>query len=248
MTRSPSAWRALPAFLALPALLAANAPAGADAVIRQAVAMLASERAGLTAFHQHYSYVEYGPGHHETIVEESGRLRQDGRPIAVRLYSRVTNGKSASAADLAAAQSQLDKQLPAEDYRLPVTLDALSEYRFAPSASCGGCAAGAISIDFTSLVRDADHGDGTAIIDSVTHHIERIAFRPSVLPAHVDDATIVMTFERVLPDLWDLVDTESHYSGHVLFLHGGADITVTDGAYRRFKTLAQARAALADGI
>jgi hypothetical protein len=69
-------------------------------------------------------------------------------------------------------------------------------------------------------------------------------FRPSVLPARADSGAIVMRFGQVLPDLWDVAETTQHYTGHVLFMHGGADVDQVYSAYQRFATLPDGLAAL----
>ncbi len=233
----------------LASLLGATAEPAPDAraVVRGAVRVLASERAGFVALHQHYAYEEYGPAHHKTLVEDFGRLYKDGTLIAVRIYSKNSNGSVASADDLAKQQSELDKKLPEEDYQLPLTDAALADYRFDLSL-CSECAPGSVAVTFVSLKRDPDHGDGTVVVDEASHHVLSLNFRPSALPKDADSGSIAMTFGQVLPGLWDLVKTESRYTGHVLFMHGGANITQTDGSYRRFGSLDEAKRALAAGI
>ncbi|MBV8602333.1 MAG: hypothetical protein JO359_12280, partial [Candidatus Eremiobacteraeota bacterium] len=87
---------------------------------------------------------------------------------------------------------------------------------------------------------DDEHGDGIAAIDLATHHFLWIQFSPSVNPSHVDRATIAMTFGRVLPDLWDLVGEKQRYDGHVLFMHGWAEVKRTFSGYRRFASVQDA--------
>ncbi len=231
----------------LVATSATTAPAQSNAAetVAEAARLLAAERLGVTAYRLHYDYREYGPAHNKTVVEDSLRLRNNGLLVRVRLLSSVSNGNVASHDDLAQKQSQLDKHLPDEDYRLPVESDALRDYRFSYAASCAGCPAGSTAILFTSIVRDNGHGDGTLAIDPTSHEVLRVEFRPSVFPSHVDSGTIVTVFGRVLPDLWDVVETKQHYTGHLLFMHGGADIDQVYGSYKRFGSLAEGFAALA---
>lgn len=220
-------------------------PSAAEAVAA-AVRVLAAERHGVIAFRLRYDYREYGPAHNKTVVEDSLRLQDNGVLVRVRLLSSVSNGNAASHDDLARKQGQLDKHLPDEDYRLPLQSEALRDYRFAYADSgCSGCPAGTVAIAFTSLVRDDGHADGTLAIDSGSHHVLRLEYRPSVFPGHVDSGTIVTLFGRVLPDLWDVVETKQHYTGHLLFMHGGADIDQVYTGYERFGSLAEGFAALA---
>jgi hypothetical protein len=226
------------AALVLAAAVPSAGPPVPDA-IAQAVRALAAERRGVTAFHRHYAYEERGPGHDKTLVVDSIRVRENGRLAAVRLLDRIENGKPDSPEALAKAQADADKQLPGEDFRLPLAAEALSDYRFEVLPVCEGCAAGSVAIAFTSVVRDASHGDGTVTIDAA-HHIAALAFHPSALPAHADSGSITIRFDRVLPDLWDVTVTHEHYTGHVLFLHGWGDVVQTDSAYRRYPSVEDA--------
>jgi hypothetical protein len=219
--------------------------AGAADAAAEAVRELAAERHGVTSFRFHYDYNEYGPAHKKTLVENSIELRNDGTLVKVRLLSRTSNGLAASSEELAKAQADLDKHLPDEDYRLPLTRDMLGEYRFSYAQTpCAGCPVGSVVIAFVSRVRDDGHGDGTMAIDPVSHHVLRLDFHPSVLPARADSGAIAMRFGQVLPDLWDIVETTQHYTGHFLFMHGGADVDQIYTAYERFPTLSEGLAAV----
>lgn len=242
-----------PASLLLAVALLGAGPPGAEPSARDvmlaAVRSLAQDRHGLVAFHWHYDYVEKAPAHSKTEVVDSGRLRKDGRLIAVRLYSQVSNGKTASASDLANAQAALDKQLPPDDYKLPLDEATLADYQFATSAAaCDRCNDGDVRVEFTSIVRDGDHADGSAIVDARRNRIVRLDFHPAVLPPHTDSGTVAMTFGPVLPDLWDLQEITARYDGHMLFLHGYANVVQTPSAYRRFATMDEATRALAAGL
>ena len=184
----------------------------------------------------------------QRIARRPGGLLRDGnRAIAVKIYSRTANGATASADDLAKAQADADKSLATDDYVLPLREDRLADYRIA-NATCDQCAAGSQAIRFTSLKRDQSHGDGTIVLDSATHTILRVDFVPSALPKHVDSASVTLTFGRVLPDLWDETEMHEHYTGHVLFISGGAEIVTTLSGYRRFASRDDGLQALATGI
>jgi hypothetical protein len=239
-----------PWFMAAPVLLvtlaAAAQPADPTSVVRAAVQVLKTERQGVIAFHHVYNFQEHGPGHNKTEVNESLRLSNDGQLVAVRILREVSNGNVADAQALAKLQSDADKNPPTDDYRLPLSDEALQEYRFqVPATPCADCPAGSTAIQFTSVKRDTDHADGTIVIDNASHHVLQLDFQPSVLPAHTDTGVISIRFGRVLPDLWDIVQTHEHYTGHMLFIHGWGDVVETDGEYRRFKTLDEGRQALA---
>lgn len=214
--------------------------------LRDAVRTLANERQGVTALHRHADSEQRAPGHDASLDVQSGLLRDGDRVDAVRIYSQITNGAPASAGDLAKAQADADKTLSNDAYWLPLREDQIAGYRI-ENGSCDGCAPGTVAFRFTSLKRDESHGDGTVVIDA-SHHIVRVDFVPSAFPKYVDKASVTMTFGQVLPDLWDVVEMRQHYSGHVLFVRGGADITTTFSNYRRFASRDDGLKALAAGV
>jgi hypothetical protein len=230
------------------ALCAASADdSNAANALLAAVRTLASERTGFTAYHRHVDAQQRAPGHNASLDVQAGFLRDGDRVIAVKIYSRVANGAPASADDLAKAQADADKTLANDDYVLPLSEDRMADYRIA-NATCDQCAAGSQAIRFTSLKRDQSHGDGIVVIDSETHHILRVDFVLSALPKHVDGASVTLTFGRVLPDLWDETEMHEHYTGHVLFISGGAEIVTTLSGYRRFASRDEGLKAVAAGV
>ncbi|MBV8116906.1 MAG: hypothetical protein JOZ01_02945, partial [Candidatus Eremiobacteraeota bacterium] len=78
--------------------------AGAESALRDAVRTLATERQGVSAFHRHVVGQQRAPGHDKSLDLQSGLLRDGDSVIAVKVYSQITNGKTASANDLAKAQ------------------------------------------------------------------------------------------------------------------------------------------------
>jgi hypothetical protein len=219
----------------------------APAILQGAVRTLASERQGLTAFHRHVDSEQRAPGHDASLDVQAGLLRDGDRIIAARIYSQVANGKPASSDELAKAQADSDTKLQSDDYWLPLREDQIADYRI-ESGTCDQCPPGSVAVRFTSLKRDESHGDGTIVVDASSHHIVRVDFVPSALPKHVDKASVTITFGRVLPDLWDVVEMRQHYAGHMLFISGGADITTSLSNYRRFASRDEGLKALASGI
>jgi hypothetical protein len=244
-------WLALAAGLALGHLFGTAVAVAGDpdvpVALRTAVKTLAAEQRGITAFHRHVLSDQRAPGHNERIEVESARLRQDGHVVAVRLYHRTVNGVATTTDELAKKQAAIDKDIPGDDYRLPVTEDSFAEYRFGASTHCGGCDDGVLAIPFTSVKRDDNHCDGTIYVDERNRRILRLESKPSVLPKQADSGEITVTFGRATSDLWDVVSVKQKYSGHLLFIHGTFETTATQSAFRRFDSLDQARSALASG-
>ncbi|HET9392847.1 MAG TPA: hypothetical protein VFO29_04915 [Candidatus Rubrimentiphilum sp.] len=215
--------------------------------LREALQTLAAEHHGLIGFHRHYVVTQRAPGHNEDDANDSGRLRDDGRLVWAHRYSGNAGGKQYTADDIAKVNAQLDKKPPGEDVDVPLSPDALAEYRLAPAA-CSSCAPGSIAFSFTSSKRDANHNDGMYIIDGRTGRLTQIVCHPAVLPKDADSGTITVTFGRVTPDLWSVVEVRQHWTGHVLFIHGSRDVVSAYSNYRRFSSLDQAHKSILAGI
>jgi hypothetical protein len=217
------------------ALLAALAFAGASpapdaaALAGDAARLLAAGRHGVTAFALSYRYTEHGPAHNVDRTAQAIVLRANSSVVKMRVFDDPANKPT----------------LVEDDYRLPIDANGVGEYRFAlGSAACGECPAGAVAIDFVSLRRDDEHGDGTMWLDGASHRIEALHFRPSVLPARTDSADIAVDFGQVLPDLWDVTVAQQQYNGHTFVFHGWGHVEQRQTNYRRYGSVEEGLTAL----
>jgi hypothetical protein len=164
----------------------AETSGAAPPALRAAATALATERHGVIAFARHYVYDQRAPAHNKLIVADSARIRRDGAIVAVKLYTQTVDGTASSAGEIAKEQADIDKDLPDEDYILPLVPDTLGDYSFGSPAPCAGCDDGVVAVPFTSRKRDDSHGDGTAYVNDRTHHFVRVEFVPSVTPKHTE--------------------------------------------------------------
>lgn len=221
-------WHKLAFLGAVAALGASPAPAGGT-LVEDAARTLAAGRHGVTAFSLAYRYTEHGPAHN---VDRSARaivLRDDGAVVKVRTFGDDSNKPT----------------YVEDDYHLPIETKYLTEYRFTNgTAACDRCPSGAIAVDFTSLKRDDEHGDGTMWIDGSSSHFVALHFHPSVLPAHTDSADIDVAFGEVLPNVWDVTVAEQQYNGHTFVFHGWGHVQQKQIDYRRYASVAEGLTAL----
>lgn len=218
--------------LALLVVIAGVAPAPATeagTLAGDAARTLAATRHGVTAFSLAYRYTEHGPAHNVDRSSRAMVLRDDGAVVKMRTLGDDANKPT----------------YVEDDYHLPIDTKYLAEYRFsAGSASCERCPAAAVAVDFTSLERDDEHGDGTMWIDEPSHRFVALHFHPSVLPAHTDSADVTVAFGQVLPDLWDVTVTQQQYNGHTFIFHGWGRVEQRQNGYRRFASVAEGLTAL----
>lgn len=225
-------WQTIASLLAAAAIGAAPAT-DAGTLAGDAARTLADGRHGVTAFSLAYRYTEHGPAHNVERAARAMVLRSDGEVVKVRTLEDDV-GKPTYVED---------------DYHLPIETKYLAEYRFTADASpCDRCPAGAVAIDFSSLKRDDEHGDGTMTIDSASHHFIALHFHPSVLPARTDSADVTVAFGQVLPDLWDVTTAEQQYNGHTFIFHGWGHVEQRQHDYRRFASVAEGLTALSAAV
>lgn len=225
-------WQKL-GFLAAAATLAAAPANDPQTLAEDAARALAAGRSGVTSFRLAYRYTEHGPAHNVDRSSRAMVLRDDGAVVKMRTFG-----------DDAAKPTYVE-----DDYRLPVESKYLTEYRFTPgSAACDRCPSGAIAVEFISLKRDDEHGDGTMWIDGSSHRFLALHFHPSALPARTDSADITVAFGQVLPDLWDITVTEQQYNGHTFIFHGWGHVQQRQTAYRRYSSVTEGLTALSAAV
>ena len=212
----------LAALLAAAAAGASPAP-DAGTLAAEAARLLAAQRAGITGFSLAYRYTERQPLRTTDWSARAFVLRQGSSIVTIRVAGTAP-GKPTFVED---------------DYKLPIEAATIAQYRFAAGTrACTSCGGAAIAIDFTSLVRDDEHGDGTMWIDAASHRVLAMQFHPSVLPPRADSGQIDVTFAQVLPDLWDVSSVTQHYAGHLMMFHGWGHVEQRQTDYRRFASLA----------
>jgi hypothetical protein len=221
-------WRKALLLAALAAI--GGAPAPDPAVLAgDAGRLLNAQRHGVTGFTVTYQYREHGPAHEVEHSAQASVVRDDGTVVKMRTFGEPSTKPT----------------LVEDDYHLPIERKYLDEYRFAAgSGTCKRCPASAIAVDFVSVRRDDEHGDGTMWIDGELHRVLELDFHPSVLPPRTDSADVTVEFGPVLPDLWDVTVAEQQYNGHTLFFRGWGHVRQRQSNYRRYASISDALTAL----
>lgn len=158
--------------------------------------------------------------------------------IGIRVLQFTQNGREATAEEKTAIKSSLERASVAPGFAVPFDARHFAEYNYVQI--------GASSVRFTSLARDARHGDGV-FTENAQGDVIRMSYVPDVLPPHADAGTITIERSEVLPGFWATATETQHYQGHYGPFQGYGEILTKERDFRRFQNRAAALAALAHG-
>jgi hypothetical protein len=149
----------------------------------------------------------------------------DGTVVRVRIERYSIDGKPASAADSQRMTRAYQAPQPGHGFRVPFDPRYATEYRFSAS--------GSETMAFTSVFRDAAHGNGSFTYDT-GYDVISYAYQPNALPPHARSGTIVDNRAEVLPGYWGLTHETQDYKGSVGPFPGRAHEDVDFSGYHRF--------------
>ncbi len=228
----------------LPAI--ADSSPAMPGIVTLASEVFAKETRGVIGFERHFeTRIHAGPVIH-TELSDGAFIMSDGAYMKLKYERIVQDGNFWSRAKLDERTAQTnakwgDSQI---QFKEPYDHRYLGDYKFVQSATCGGCPAGAVSVDFTSEVRDAQHGDGTMLIDRLSGHVLKLSYTPNKMPHYATSGTVTETGGVALPDLWYPIRIEEGFRGHAFLLSGKATFGGTFDHFRRFDSAQAALDAL----
>ncbi|MBC5809355.1 MAG: hypothetical protein GIW95_00635 [Candidatus Eremiobacteraeota bacterium] len=237
-----------PVRAASPAPAAANA-AVVPALVERAATAFATELEGVIGMQRHFTTViKAGPIKH-TETSESGVLFNNGAFVKMKYYSIADDGKAFAADKLASREKQAntDSATGKIYFREPYDRRFFADYQYSQPQACTGCAPGLMIVNFTSSVKDDQHGNGKMWIESGGARVMQLVYTPNALPQHATSGTVTETSSQVTPALWYVSRIDQMYRGHVAIMTGTGEFNGVLDHFQRFASLAQGEAALADG-
>jgi hypothetical protein len=224
------------------ALLPAGAQEDPPPLVHRAVMEYAATHRGNMTFSRHLAFAMHVGPIGKDVRNEVGILMRDGAYVRTKYYSGETNGHPDNDAALRRQEQSANDDLAAGRgfFKRPVDPRFVDDYRF-EIAACP-CERDTEKIQFTSVVRDAQHGDGTLVVDKATARVLSIEYEMNRPPDHASSGHVVETYGDAGPGVWTCVHTEETYKGKVGFVGGNATLTYT---YDHFKRLSNADAAVA---
>lgn len=198
----------------------------------RAAELATKDHQGVISLHLHQSSaIKGGPIHQSSQIELVG-VFDDEKLVRVRVLSLVENGR---AADRQTLDAKADEILKTENagggFAVPFDARHFSEYRYQVITPT--------LVQFMSVVRDAEHGDGRFEL-SPSGQVTELQYIPDVLPKYASAGTVTQYRAEVLPGFWATVRGESQYTGHYGFISGSGDFGLTEDRFRRFTSLKEA--------
>jgi hypothetical protein len=172
-------------------------------------------------------------------------LSEDGATRQKRVVRDVKNGKPLAQRDLDLLSAATDGPLSRFGMRAPWNPAAIGEYRFATPQVAGDL----IRIDFTSLVRDPAHGDGTIYYARDASRIDHVTYTPAALPKEPGavvllSAALDIAFGPVAQGRWDIVKIVRTFTGRDGPMRGRGVVTSVYDRYHSHANLSDAVAEL----
>jgi len=217
-------------------------------IVQRAATVYEAEVSGVVGMQRHFTTVIHaGPIHH-TEHSDSGFLMRDGTYTKIKYYQIADDGQPFTAEQTAIRESQTNRDWSEGKifFKEPYDARFLGDYQFDVAATCAECAEGIAAVNFTSDIRDNQHGSGTMWIDEAGH-VTKVVFTPNQMPPHANSGTVTETASEVMPGTWYVTQIEATYKGRLLLLTGGATFTATFDHFQRFERVGDADQALENG-
>lgn len=204
------------------------------AIVAQAAAVAERDRVGAIVYRIHQTTaMDGGPLHRraEVVIEAAA----DGpNLVKVRVLRFLADGTEQSDAKKRDLGRQLLDGQAKGGFAVPFDSRHTAEYAYT---------AGAGTVQFVSLRRDADHGDGAFTVDAAGH-VTGMRYVPDVFPKFVSSGSVTDARAEVLPGFWATVRNDQEYDGQYLFIKGHASVVTEMSGYRRYGSRAAAEAAV----
>ena len=205
------------------------------AAIAQIAQRAQRQEQGVVIYRMHRIFdVAAGPKHrHEDL--ELAVVSRDTLTVKIRVLHSTVDGNPSDSAALQKIEDQYEHPKAADVFHRPFDPQYLPEYTYQ--------ALNATTYQFTGVVRDSAHGDGTFTVDS-DGNVVSYQYVPCALPQYSKSATIAYERSQVLPGTWEVTSERRHYTGRFAFVNGSATATMTYDSYARYPDVSSAEAAL----
>jgi len=210
-------------------------PADAPPALLQVAQRYEQSTRGIVVFKLHRVLEAHGgfSSHREDVVMNG--VYDDGVLVKVRVSQYAVNGKSANAGAVSALEESWNHPAAGDVFAPPFLADDFDGYAYREG--------GPWTIDFSSNVHDAGHGNGSFSYDA-QYNVVTCTYEPNVLPPHAASGEIVDRRAEVLPGYWAVTQELQQYKGSYGPFSAAGSVQVTYSNFQRFPDLQSALSAL----
>jgi hypothetical protein len=210
---------------AFAAYASARAASGVAPIVTRAAQIAAAESFGVIVHERHITLTAAAGPAHFSQSNDSIMLMNDGTYSHIHYVRIEENGHVLSTSEMAKREATNNHDLAAGKavFKQPFDQRYLADYQY--SIIPCSCAGDEVTVHFTSLIADEQHGSGDMHIDQATGHVLDVVYTPNVLPDHASTGLVTETLGQALPGLWTIVRIDRTYSGRVLFVGGHGTVT-----------------------
>ena len=222
---------------------------GVPQLVERASAQYATEVRGIIGMSRHFSTkIAGGPVSHSED-SESGFLMDDGAFLKIAYHSIEDDGKAFDAKKLSGRNDQTNRDWAAGKvfFKEPYDPRFVADYRFHAPGLCANCPAGTEAVEFTSAIKDAQHGNGTMWIETASARVAKLSYSPNALPPHATSGSVIETGGEAIPGLWYVTRIDETYEGRAFLFKGHATFVGTFDHFRRFGNRSEGEVALEQG-
>ncbi|HEY6449610.1 MAG TPA: hypothetical protein VIX60_02905 [Candidatus Cybelea sp.] len=206
-------------------------PVGAPPALVQVAQRYAETTRGVVTFQMHRVFDVHDPfrSRHEDLVMNG--VYDDGVLVRVHVISDTVDRKPASASDIAKLEQSWDHPNAEDVFAPPFDARNFDAYQYRSG--------GASTIEFTSNVHGAGHGNGSFTYDS-EQNVVSDTYQPNALPQYAHSAQITDRRAEVLSGYWAPTEQRQQYKGNVGPFAGSGTIQIEYSGFRRFPDLQSA--------
>jgi hypothetical protein len=224
---------------------AAGAAPEPPEIVARAAAVYTTSLQGVIGMDRHFSTLIHGGPVRHSETSESAYLMSDGAYAAIKYYAISDDGKAFDRGKIGGRESQTNKDWKAGKifFKEPYDRRFLADYTYSEQSPCTTCASGETAVEFSSAIRDAQHGKGTMWLDAQAH-VVKLTYFPNLMPPHASTGSVTETSSEVLPGIWYVTRIDQTYSGHALFISGTGTFTGTFDNFHHYSSVADGVAAM----
>lgn len=206
-------------------------PAGAPRALVQVAQRYEQTSRGVVSFQMHRVFDVHGgfSQRHEDLVMNG--VYDDGALVRVHVVRYAINGQPASASDISNVEQSWNHPKPSDVFAPPFDSRNFDAYQYRSD--------GPSTIDFTSSVHDAGHGQGSFTYDDQANVVS-YTYKPNVLPPHATSGLITDRRSEVLPGYWASTQETQEYKGSYGPFSAAGAIQISYSDFRRCPDLRSA--------